>query len=212
MKDQDNIIRTYNATAQSYAAIRIDELSEKLLDRILLQEFASVNQGKGKCADFGCGPGHVTKFLFDCGMKDIVGVDISTEMVKTAREYFPAITFETGNLLDLTYKDESFDSAIAFYAIVNFNVDQLTKAFKEIYRVLKSGAELLFSFHVGEGLVHFDKAHDIVVDVDMYFWKMDWMVALLEKCGFGTITAVERLPYANVEYESKRGYVWVRRK
>ena len=211
MHNQNNIIRTYNATASDYAATRKDELSSKPLDQMLLHEFASRNQAKGKCADFGCGPGHVTKFLFDCGVKDIVGIDISDEMVKTAGKYFPGIQFETGDLLQLAYDDELFSSAIAFYSIVNFDRDQLETAIKEIHRVMKSGAELLLSFHVGEGLVHFDKAHDIDVDIDMYFWKLETMVGILEANGFGTITAMERMPYPNVEYDSKRGYVWVRK-
>ena len=144
-------------------------------------------------------------------MKEIVGIDISPEMVNTAGKYFPGIKFETGNLLDLSYDDEFFSSAIAFYAIVNFDRDQLETALKEIHRVLKSRAELLLSFHVGEGLVHFDKARDIDVDVDMYFWKTNMMVGLLGNIGFGTITALERLPYLEVEYDSKRGYIWARR-
>ncbi|MEJ1240527.1 class I SAM-dependent methyltransferase [Chryseolinea sp. T2] len=212
MKDQEHIIRTYNATAESYAATRIDELSAKPLDRILLREFASINLGKGKCADFGCGPGHATKFLHDNGMTDIVGIDISPEMVNTAKKYFPDIAFETGNLLELSHQDECFSSAIAFYAIVNFDHDQLTTALKEVRRVLKSGAELLLSFHVGEGVVHFDKARDIDVDVDMYFWKLDTMVELLANSGFEVITALERLPYVPVEYNSKRGYISARRR
>ncbi|MGC3947570.1 MAG: class I SAM-dependent methyltransferase [Chryseolinea sp.] len=210
MGSQDNIIKTYDATAASYAATRIDELSAKPLDRMLLREFVSINKYNGRCADFGCGPGHVTKFLFDSGMKDIVGIDISTEMVKTARKYFPEIAFENGDLLDLAYDDKYFSSAIAFYAIVNFDNSQLVTALKEIHRVLKPGSELLLSFHAGDGLVHFDKARDIDVDVDMYFWKMDTMLDLLKDAGFETITALERLPYLNVEYNSRRGYVWTR--
>ncbi len=211
MQDLDNIIKSYDATAENYAATRIDELSAKPLDRILLREFAALNHAKGKCADFGCGPGHVTNFLSGCGMKDIVGLDISTEMVKTAKKYFPDIEFEEGNLLDLKYADEYFAAAVAFYAIVNFNQSQLTIALREIHRVLKSEGQLLLSFHVGQGVVHFDKARDIDVDVDMYFWGLDKMVELLGEIGFSTITAVERLPYTEVEYNSKRGYVWVKK-
>jgi ubiquinone/menaquinone biosynthesis C-methylase UbiE len=211
MQDQENIIKSYDATAESYAATRIDELSAKPLDRILLREFAAVNHTRGRCGDFGCGPGHMTNFLSACGMKDIVGVDISTEMVKTAKKYFPDIEFEVGNLLDLKYTDEYFGAAVAFYSIVNFNHSQLTIALKEICRVLKTGGELLLSFHVGQGVVHFDKARDIDVDVDMYFWGLDMMVALLGKIGFSIITGVERLPYPGVEYDSKRGYVWARK-
>ena len=62
MQSQQKIIKCYDDVADDYAVDRIDELSKKHFDRFLLREFASVNKGKGPCADFGCGPGQTTKF------------------------------------------------------------------------------------------------------------------------------------------------------
>jgi hypothetical protein len=56
MQSREKIIKCYNDTAANYAAGRIDELSKKHSDRLLLREFASENKDKGLCADFGCGP------------------------------------------------------------------------------------------------------------------------------------------------------------
>src|SRR5688500_8757730 len=159
MQPQEKIVKTYNATAESYAATRIDELSKKHLDRLILNEFARLNKDHGTCADFGCGPGQTTKFLFDAGVKDIVGIDISPGMVNVAQGIFPYIKFETGDLLALPYRENYFSSAIAFYAIVHFNYDQIAIAFKEVNRVLKNDAHFLFSFHVGDETVHFDQAN-----------------------------------------------------
>lgn len=212
MQGQEKIVNTYNATADSYAATRIDELSKKHLDRLLLREFASLNKDKGICADFGCGPGHTTKFLFDSGVKDIVGIDLSPGMVTTAQRIFPDIRFERGDLLALPYTPDYFSSAIAFYAIVHFDHDQIGMAFREIHRVLKKDGQFLFSFHVGEGTVHFDKANDIDVDVDLYFWPTNTIVELLLANNFRIVDAIERLPYPDVEYASKRAYVWAERK
>src|SRR5688500_19877264 len=114
MQPQEKIIKTYNATAESYAATRIDELSKKHFDGLLLKEFARLNKDKGTCADFGCGPGQTTKFLFDAGLKDIIGVDLSPGMVNVATRIFPYIRFETGDLLALPYNKNHFASAIAF--------------------------------------------------------------------------------------------------
>src|SRR5688572_32904198 len=120
MQPQEKIIKTYNATAESYAATRIDELSNKHFDRMVLKEFARLNKDRGMCADFGCGPGQTTKFLFDAGVREIIGIDISPGMVKVAGEIFPNIKFEIGDLLDLPYEANHFASALAFYAIVHF--------------------------------------------------------------------------------------------
>src|SRR5688572_9774059 len=110
MQSSEKIIKTYNATAESYAATRIDEMSKKHLDSLLLNEFAQLNKDKGTCADFGCGPGQTTKFLFDAGLKDIIGIDISPGMVNVARKIFPYIKFETGDLLALPYNANCFSS------------------------------------------------------------------------------------------------------
>jgi ubiquinone/menaquinone biosynthesis C-methylase UbiE len=209
MQTQEKIITCYNATAESYAATRIDELSKKHLDGLLLKAFAQLNKDKGTCGDFGCGPGQTTKFLFDSGVKDIVGIDISPEMTKVARRIFPYIKFETGDLLALPYSDNYFASAIAFYAIVHFDYDQIAIAFKEINRVLKKGAHFLFSFHVGEETVHFDKANGIDIDIDLQFFQTNQILQLLRDNNFSIIDATERLPYPDVEYATKRAYIWV---
>lgn len=208
MQPQEKIIKCYNATAENYAATRIDELSKKHLDRLILKEFARLNKDKGICADFGCGPGQTTKFLFDYSVKDIIGIDISPGMVNVARKIFPYITFETGDLLALPYNADYFASAIAFYAIVHFNYNQVGMAFKEVNRVLKKDAQFLFSFHVGEDTVHFDKANDIEVDIDLHFFQTNVILELLRANKFRIVDAVERLAYPDVEYPTRRAYVW----
>ncbi|HTF21806.1 MAG TPA: class I SAM-dependent methyltransferase [Chryseolinea sp.] len=208
MQPQEKIVKTYNATAEGYAATRIDELSKKHLDRLILNEFARLNKDKGTCADFGCGPGQTTSFLFDAGVKDIIGIDISPGMVNMAQKLFPHIKFETGDLLAIPYNTNYFASAIAFYAIVHFDYDQIAKAFKEVNRVLKKDAHFLFSFHVGEETVHFDNANGIDVDIDLYFFQTNRILELLTDSKFRIIDTVERLPYPDVEYATRRAYVW----
>lgn len=97
MNPKEKALRCYNQVADDYAAERWDELSKKHVDRLLLKEFAAANKGKGSCADFGCGPGQTTRFLYDDGLKDITGIDLSPAMINVARKLSPQIKFETGN-------------------------------------------------------------------------------------------------------------------
>lgn len=212
MNSQDKVLSCYNQVADDYAAERWDELSKKHFDRLLLKEFASASKDKGLCADFGCGPGQTTRFLYDNGLKDIVGIDLSPTMISAAQRLSPQIKFETGDLLNIAYPPGSFGSVLAFYAIVHFANDQVRKCFEEINRVLKTGGDFLFSFHVGDEIVHFDKAHDKEVDVDLFFFKTDDIVALLHGTGFNIIDAIERRPYEDAEYQSRRAYIWARKK
>ena len=206
MQQKEKIIECYNKTAGAYTLNFADELSKKPFDRILLEGFAYDNKNK-KVADFGCGPGQTTKFLKEAGISNITGIDISPGMIKKARTVHPGIKFETGDMLDLKYKGEFFDSAIAFYAIVNFDYKHVRTAFEEINRVLKSGGQFLFSFHVGEKKVHLASFLNENVNIDFYFFNTDKIMDLLKKTGFIIITAAERFPYENIEYPSKRAYI-----
>ena len=212
MQSRDKIINCYNQVADVYAAERSDELSNKHFDRLLLKEFASVNNDKGPMADFGCGPGQTTKFLYDNGVKNIVGIDISPAMIDAARRLFPKIKFETGDILNVSYDSNYFGSGLAFYAIVHFGYDQIKTAFYEVNRVLKKGGQFLFSFHVGNETVHFDTAYEKVVDIDLYFYEKDKIIELLHDTGFKIIDVLERYPYKDAEYPTKRAYIWIEKK
>lgn len=212
MQPLDKIKACYDVTAENYAEEFIGELSKKHFDRFLLSEFAAVNKGKGTFADLGCGPGQTTKFLFDCGIKDIIGIDLSGEMIKAAHKFFPDIKFETGNFYSLDYPSNYFGAAIAFYAIVNLSYEQVKIAFDEIYRVLKRHGHFLFSFHIGDELIHVEKFLEKDTDIDFYFFQTEKIIDLLDHSGFEIVNAIERYPYKNAEYPSKRAYIWAGKK
>jgi len=206
----NHIQSAYNATAENYAKEFMDELSHKHLDRLLLKQFTEENKG-GNCIDFGCGPGQTTKFLFDCGMKDIIGTDLSPAMIAKAEELNPQIRFETVDMLNLQYQDNTFSSAIAFYAIVHFTMEELKLAFTEIKRVLKNNGQFLFSFHIGTEMKHVDNFLNKNVSLDFYFFETEKVIKLLEETGFTIVDAIERFPYKDAEYPSKRAYLWVKK-
>lgn len=212
MNSQEKVLNCYNSVANEYAAERWDELSKKHLDTLLLKEFAAVNKDKGLCADFGCGPGQTTRYLYDNGLKDIIGIDLSPAMISAARRLSPQIKFETGDLLNIGYPPDCLGSALAFYSIVHFTSDQIRKCFREINRVLKTGGDFLLAFHAGEEIVHFDKAHDKEVDIDLYFFKTDDIITLLHETDFNIIEAIERRPHEDAEFQSRRAYIWAVKK
>lgn len=210
MQEQKNIIDCYNKTAKNYADKFIDELYKKHLDRILLKSFASENLNSGKLIDLGCGPGQTTKFLSDCGLTDILAVDISLEMLRVAKNINPQLNFEIADILNLKYPDKFFGSAIAFYSIVHFDYSQIKIAFSEIKRVLIDNGQFLFSFHIGDNAVHLDNFLDHQVSIDFYFFEVSKIINLLLEAGFEIIDIIERQPYKDAEHPSKRAYIWAK--
>lgn len=209
MQELKDIIDCYDKTAESYADKFANELDEKHFDQILLKAFGSQNINNGRIIDFGCGPGQTTKFLFDNGYQNILGTDISTEMVKVATRLNPHIKFEQSNLLQLKYADGSFGSAIAFYAIVHFDYEQVKKALSEVKRVLSHNGEFLFSFHIGNETITLDKFLDKDVKIKFQFFEVDKIKTIVEEVGLEIIEIIKRQPY-KTEHQTERAYIWTK--
>jgi ubiquinone/menaquinone biosynthesis C-methylase UbiE len=206
MHPQKKIIETYDKIAANYAARFMDELDHKPHDRLLLRNFAAENKNNGPILDIGCGPGQTTKFLSDGGCTNIIGTDLSPVMVTEAKRINPHLNFEVADMLKLQYNSNSFAAALAFYAIVNLDYPFIKTAFTEINRVLKPGAQFLFSFHTGDEIIHLDDLLDNKVDIDFYFLDVDTILPLLKETGFKITDTIIRYPYEE-EYPSQRAYI-----
>jgi len=160
--------------------------------------------------DFGCGPGHVAKYLFDRGVTDS-GLDLSPGMIEEARRLNPAMTFRAGNMLALDFPYNSLRAITAFYAIVNLPRESIETAFREIHRVLKPDGLLLLAFHVGNEVLHEDQLWDLKIAMDFYLLATDEITQLLKQTGFDLEEVTERDPYPEVEYPSRRAYVLARK-
>lgn len=210
MKQFEAVKNCYNQTADNYANAFFEELKGKPLDRLLLQRFVDQNKDKGVIADLGCGPGQTTLFLKNCGASDLLGIDLSEAMVKKAMMVCPPdIPFETGDMSQLKYPKEQFGGIIAFYAIVHFEIDELDRVFREIFRVLKKGGQFLFSFHAGTGMNTLEEFLDHKVNINFHYFDADIVLDKLLNLGFQFEDCLVRYPYPDKEYPSKRAYFLV---
>ena len=210
-QDQQGVKLSYDAMADEYTRQLKDELDHKHLDRILLKAFAHEYKDKGLMIDLGCGPGQTSYFLSNCGVRNLTGIDLAPQMIDNAKTLFPGINFLAGDMLDLPYLDETVGSAIAFYAIVNFDINGVSLVLKEAFRALKNGGEFLFSFHIGEGVKHMETMMGTSVDIDFYFFDSDTVKDLAVNAGFTVVDIIERYPYKDVEYQGKRAYFWLKK-
>jgi ubiquinone/menaquinone biosynthesis C-methylase UbiE len=207
MTQNSEVDASYDRVADEYVRRIYNELAHKPLDRELLDRFAArIPAGQLAC-DLGCGPGHVAGYVHQRGIP-IRGIDISAAMVERARRLNPAISFSQGDMLSLDVADETFAGIAAFYAIVNLPPRDLAPAFREMLRCLSPGGLLLLSFHIGDEVVHLDTWWDIQVSIDFYYFPVARVVSNLRAVGFEIEDVVEREPYPEVEYPSRRAYVF----
>lgn len=207
----DNPTQTsYDRLADEYARRMLAELDHKPLDRALLDRFAAQTAG-GRVCDLGCGPGQVGRYLHDRGT-DAFGIDLSPGMVARARKAHPGMAFEAGDMRALPLANESLAGVAAFYSIIHIPRADVSAVLEEVRRVLQPGGVLLLACHRGDEIRHFDELWEQPVTLDFIFFERSEMLGYLAKSGFEIDDVIERDPYPEVEAQTRRVYIFARRK
>lgn len=108
-----------------------------------LISFGALVPDDAKILDYGCGYGRIAAELHEYGYSNIIGVDVSPEMIKRARLDYPQLKFEIIEGNRLPYQDASFDAALLIGVLTAVPDTANQKAVvAEIFRVLKPGGFL----------------------------------------------------------------------
>lgn len=201
----------YDRLAEQYAIHVAGELQHKPLDRELLDRFAARIREQGEVCDMGCGPGHVARYLHDAGV-NVFGLDLSPSMLEQARKLNPGIPFREGNMLNLDLPEGMLAGIAAFYAIVNLPKDSLPVVFQRMLTVLQPAGVLLLAFHVGDQILKEDELWGLKISMNFLFFQPAEIRHSLEQAGFVVEEIVERDPYPDVEYPSRRAYIFASKK
>jgi SAM-dependent methyltransferase len=201
------VAATYDTVAATYADHIAGELDHKPFDAWLLRRVADL-AGGDPVADVVCGPGHVTRFLADAGA-DVVGFDLSDAMVTLARERYPGLRFEQGNLMQLARPPtaDGWGAVLAWYSLVHLADSELTAAVQALAGPLRPGGRLAFATHVGKEVRHRDEWWDHDVDVDFVLHDVVPARGAASRAGLVDVEWYLRGPYAGAEVETERLYV-----
>ena len=116
-------------------------------DHFQRYEFAK-NFSKNKIVlDIACGAGYGSKIINSGGATKVLGLDISKETIDYAKNNFTDknIEFYCQAADDLPFDNEYFDLIVSFETIEHLKDDVRDDYLKEIFRVMKPGAELIIS-------------------------------------------------------------------
>ncbi len=119
---------------------------QKLRESIV--DLAKIQPGE-KVLDVGCGTGSLAitaKLKVDPSV-EIYGIDAAPEMIERARKKATKagvdIDFQAGLVEAIDYPDAIFDVVLSSFMVHHLPGDLKSKAFTEMYRVLKPGGRLL---------------------------------------------------------------------
>jgi ubiquinone/menaquinone biosynthesis C-methylase UbiE len=96
----------------------------------------------GRALDAACGTGRHARRLAELG-HDVVGIDLSPEMVERARALVPSARFESGELAMLTLEDESVSLTVCGLALDH--LPDLVPPMRELARVTTRGGRIVVS-------------------------------------------------------------------
>ncbi|MBW7960074.1 methyltransferase domain-containing protein [Patescibacteria group bacterium] len=142
----NDTIDWYSKNANHYAqSIK----NREFIDAI--NEFTRLILKEGRVLDAGCAAGRDTNLLSDKGLV-VVGIDLSKELLELAKKSYPTLKFIEGDFRNLPFEDNYFDGIWANASLLHFEtIQQVTKAIKEFYRVMKKGGVIHVSVKAQTG-------------------------------------------------------------
>jgi len=110
-----------------------------------IREFTSRLPRHARVLDVGCGTGvPVSQHIIENGF-ELVGIDLSPEMISAARKNVPGAIFTEMNMLELEFPAASFDGLISCYAVFHVPREQHRTLFHSFHRILRPGGPMLVS-------------------------------------------------------------------
>lgn len=140
-KQAPDVVRAgYDKLAELYTTER-----EKFDNWAEVKAFTANLPNGARVLDAGSGTGMpVADFLIKSGF-EVVGIDISSGMVETARKNVPKASFQQMDMTRLDFPPESFDGVISTYAVIHIPRELHAGIFRTFHSILKSGGVMLVS-------------------------------------------------------------------
>ena len=139
--------------------------------------------------DIGCGSGRVVDILTQkASSGKVFGIDYSADMVDVSRQANAdrvasgQVSIVEGNVAELPFEDESFDTVTAFETIY-FWPDPANDL-KEVRRVLRPGGQLLIGNEMYDAPAFRERNERCTKLLNMLLWTPDQLSDLVTEAGF----------------------------
>jgi len=136
---------------EEFDNIAEDYVNKAYIEGLTLQsvdKFLKYLPGKGKVLDIGCGGGQDAQSFINNGYK-AVGIDMSSRMLKLAKEFSRKTKFIQGDFLDIDFDNEEFVAVwcMRVFLLVPFSKEK--EFLNKIHKILKPRGHLYISVKIG---------------------------------------------------------------
>jgi SAM-dependent methyltransferase len=190
----------YDKIAKSYA----EEFSKP---SEYLNEFLDLLPNNSKILDAGCGVGVDSGFVNSKGF-EVIGLDLSKEMVNIAKEKFPEIDFREQDIRELDFSPESFDGIIASCSLIHIPKNDVPYLLEKFSQILNENGIIYIALKGG-------KSEEIFIDepfkpdekLFLNIISFEEIENLLVKNGLSIVKKYEREPKSKEELNYTKLYV-----
>ena len=173
-----SVIDDYNDIAIEYS----EEFDNDTSDNKYIDKFLQCLNGK-KILDVGCGTGRDCKYIEQKGY-DVIGIDISKEMLKIAKEKYPKGKFEIMDMTNIDYPDNTFDGIMSNCSVFHIPEELLSQTMESFKRVLKNNGKLFLILQEGHEQKMVEEPYRHGVYVYMNYFSKKNIEQLLEEHNF----------------------------
>jgi len=140
----------------------------------------------GIILDAGCGPGHLTGYLYDLGFR-ATGIDLVPAFIDSARANWPDVEFAVGSICPLALPEGSLGGILAWYSLIHYEPDAIGEVLRNLRKALSDNGTLVVGFFEGEDVEPFD--HKVAT---AYRWPVEVMSEMLWAAGFVEVDRLRR--------------------
>jgi len=151
--------------------------------------------------DLGCGIGITTQFIKKRGA-DVIGVDISPEIIKYARSSVPDVEFICEDILKIDFKGK-FDFICLFDCLEHINKERYEKLFNTLKEHSKVGTKILMTIPnplVIEKIRNTNPEKLQIVDENIFFTDL---IPIIQKYGF----MIRNMELFGIDYQDEYYFI-----
>lgn len=180
MDKSEQSVDIYNKIVKSYAS-KFSKPSE------YIDEFTDLVAKNGKILDIGCGTGTDANYIASKGF-EVIGIDLSEEMLNIAKKKFPHIDFRIADMRKLSFENEQFDGIFVAFSLFHIPKKDVPNTLADLYDLLKPNGAIYIAIQEGKSEELFI-TQPLKPDEKIFLNIMDSQEInkLIEKAGFEII-------------------------